>query len=267
MGTEAAVANAVGDDRDTADRARVAGERRPRILVVLPRGEALRNFLYSGMLSELRRQADLTLLSVIPSEQVKGLLGSECGSVSELRTIRMRWPVRFLWELVEMAHGRWLWSEAAKERWRLRDAEAVGAAAKIKRTVKKLLSRPFSNRRGVEFLSRVQGAASRLFRTTDEHVDLFRKIRPALVFNGSHVHSELAVPVIEAARWLGIPTAAFIFSWDNLTSQGRILPPYDHYLVWNETLRDQLLRLYDRTDPARVYVTGTPQFDFHIRPE
>jgi hypothetical protein len=258
---------AVVEDRGTAERARAAGERRPRVVVVLPRGETLRNFLYSGMLSELRREADLTLLSVIPSEQVKDLLDSACGSVSELRTIPMRWPVRFLWELVEMAHGKWLSSEAARERWRLRDAEAVGPAAKIKRAAKKLLSRPFSNRRGVEILSRVQGAASRLFRTTDEYLELFQKVRPALVFNGSHVHSHLAVPVIEAARWLGIPTAAFIFSWDNLTSQGRILPPYDHYLVWNETLRDQLLRLYDRIDPARVYVTGTPQFDFHIRPE
>jgi hypothetical protein len=240
---------------------------RSRVVVVLPRGEAIRNFVYTGALSMLRREADLTLLSVIPNERVRELLAQEGGGVQELKGAPSRRPVRFLWELAEMAHGRWLWSAAAQERWRLRDAEARTPGEKVKRGVKKAISLPFATRRGVEVLSEFQGLASRWLRTTDEYVDLLRRLRPALVFNGSHVHSHLAHPVVEAARWLGIPTAAFIFSWDNLTSQGRILPPYDHYLVWNESLRDQLLALYGRVDPAHVHVTGTPQFDFYARPE
>jgi hypothetical protein len=240
---------------------------RPRVVVVLPRGEAIRNFVYTGALSSLRREVDLTLLSVIPNERLREILAREGGGVQELKGAASRQPVRFLWELAEMAHGRWLWSAAAQERWRLRDAEARTPAEKAKRTVKKAISLPFATRRGVEVLSGVQGLASRWLRTTDEYVDLLRRLRPSLVFNGSHVHSHLAHPVVEAARWLGIPTAAFIFSWDNLTSQGRILPPYDHYLVWNESLRDQLLALYDGVDPSHVYVTGTPQFDFYGRPE
>jgi hypothetical protein len=88
-----------------------------------------------------------------------------------------------------------------------------------------------------------------------------------LVFNGSHVHGGPAIPVVQAAQWLGIPTAAFIFSWDNLTSQGRIIPPYDFYLVWNSELRDRLLDMYRNVQPDHVFVTGTPQFDAHFRPE
>ncbi len=240
---------------------------RPRVVVLLPRGEAIRNFVYTGALSCLRREVDVSLLSVIPNERLRQILAEEGGGVQELKGASARWPVRFLWELAEMAHGRWLWSAAAQERWRLRDAEARTPAEKAKRAVKKVLCIPFATRRGVEALSGVQGLASRWLRTTDEYVDLLRRLRPALVFNGSHVHSHLAHPVVEAARWLGIPTAAFIFSWDNLTSQGRILPPYDHYLVWNENLRDQLLELYDGVERSHVYVTGTPQFDFHGRPE
>jgi hypothetical protein len=210
---------------------------------------------------------DVSLLSVIPNARLGELLAREGGGVQELKGATARRPVRFLWELAEMAHGRWLWSAAARERWRLRDTEAKTPSQRAKRSVKKALCLPFATRRGVEVLSEAQGLASRWLRTTDEYVDLLRRLRPTLVFNGSHVHAHLAHPVVEAARWLGIPTAAFIFSWDNLTSQGRILPPYDHYLVWNEALRDQLLALYDRVDPARVHVTGTPQFDFHRRPE
>jgi hypothetical protein len=66
---------------------------------------------------------------------------------------------------------------------------------------------------------------------------------------------------------LGIPTATFIFSWDNLTSQGRIIPLYDYYLVWNEMIREQLLQIYSSIRPEQVIVSGPPQFDFHFRRE
>jgi hypothetical protein len=116
-------------------------------------------------------------------------------------------------------------------------------------------------------LSKLEQASSRWFSTTDQYVRLLKQIEPSLVFNGSHVHSTIATPVVRAAQWLGIPTATFIFSWDNLTSQGRIMHPYDYYLVWNHAIRNQLLQIYDSIKPEQVFVTGTPQFDFHFKPE
>ena len=63
------------------------------------------------------------------------------------------------------------------------------------------------------------------------------------------------------------PTATFIFSWDNLTSQGpRWLLPQRVLLVWNVSiLRKQLLEIYPTIRPENVFVTGTPQFDTHFR--
>jgi hypothetical protein len=170
-------------------------------------------------------------------------------------------------ELLDMAHGRWLWSQAAQERWRLRDTEADTIPKYLKRSVKKLACMPLSNRPGLEFLARWEERASVRSEAATAYLDLFEQLRPSLVFNGSHVHSRNATLAVHAARALGIPTATFIFSWDNLTSQGRIIPPYDHYLVWNEGLREQLLSIYRRVRPEQVFVTGTPQFDFHFRPE
>ena len=46
-----------------------------------------------------------------------------------------------------------------------------------------------------------------------------------------------------------------------------MMPAYDWYLVWNEAIKEDLLRIYPRTAAERVLVTGTPQFDFHFRPE
>jgi hypothetical protein len=74
----------------------------------------------------------------------------------------------------------------------------------------------------------------------------------------------LATQVLNAAEWLNIPTATFIFSWDNLTVQSRMIPLYDYYLVWNYEMRNELLRIYNKTKEDQVFVTGTPQFDFHF---
>ena len=237
------------------------------IVVVIPRGEVIRNFVYTGALDEVAEDSGVSLLSVLPSDELTELLVKRYQKVLHLENYPERWIVRILREILEIAHGRWLWSNAAQERWRLRDVEADTTGKKLKRWTKKLACYPFANRTGLHLLSRAERATSRWFRTTDEFVRLFKELKPSLVFNGSHVHSSVAIQSIQAAQWLGIPTATFIFSWDNLTSQGRILPSYDYYLVWNEAIRDQLLDIYKEIRPEQIFITGTPQFDFHFQPE
>ncbi len=189
------------------------------------------------------------------------------GRALPLKVYRDKWCVRILREVLDLSHGRRLWSGAARERWRLRDAEASTPLKWLKRQGKKFACYPFANEIGLKILSKAERAASKWSSVSGEYIRLYGDLRPSLVFNGSHAHSEIAIPAVQAAQWLGIPTATFIFSWDNLTSQGRILLPYDYYLVWNESLRDQLLRIYPDVKPERVFVTGTPQFDTHFKSE
>jgi hypothetical protein len=238
-----------------------------RIVCILPRGEAIRNFVYTGTLDLLQQKRPQTVLSVRPSDEIWRHMGSRCGDLRPLQGFENRYPVRILREVLDLAHGRFLWSEASKERWRLRDQEASNIRQKMKRYAKKAAGQLFASRRGIGLLSRAERITSRSLRTTRYYVDLLRELDPSLVFNCSHVHSHNAIHAVEAAQWLGIKTATFIFSWDNLTSQGRIMPPYDYYLVWNEAIRDQLLDIYDAVRPQQVFVTGTPQFDFHFRSE
>ena len=235
------------------------------VVAILPRGEAIRNFVQTGALDIVGNAAQLTVLSVVPGRSSIDELAARYPRVLALREDPERYPVRILRELLDMAHGRNLWSAAAQERWRLRDVEARTTGMRLKRWGKKVAAIPFANDRGLQFLERSERMASRAFCPSDYYTNLYRKLRPSLVFNGSHVHSQVAIQAIQAAQWLGIPTATFIFSWDNLTSQGRILPTYDYYLVWNEDLKRQLVRIYPSIRPENVLVTGTPQFDFHFR--
>jgi hypothetical protein len=240
---------------------------KPGVVAILPRGEAIRNFVYTGCLEQLAHNVRLTVLSVMPDESCFDSLAGCGASLVPLREAPERWIVLALREVLDIAHGRWLWSQAAQHRWERRNFEASRPLRRLKLSAKRLLAYPFAHPAGLDWLSKVDRAWSRRFRTTEEYTRLFRELRPALVFNGSHVHSRQAIQAVQAAQWLHIPTAAFIFSWDNLTSQGRIIPPYDYYLVWNERIRKDLLRLYRDIRPDRVLVTGTPQFDFHFRPE
>jgi hypothetical protein len=251
----------------TVDARGTACSSQPRVAAILPRGEAIRNFVYSGALDAVQEQAELSVLSVMPTEDVRQLLASRYPDVHTLRHYPEHWLVGVLRELLDTAHGRYLWSKAAQDRWHIRDLEADRPWKRVKRILKKLLGCAFAHPSGLEALSACERHVSRRLRTTEEYVRLFKRVRPTLVFNGSHVHSQVAIQAVQAAQWLGIPTATFIFSWDNLTSQGRIIPSYDWYLVWSERIRQDLLRIYPTLNPEQVKVTGTPQFDFHFRPE
>ena len=241
--------------------------RRPRIIVILPRGEAIRNFVYSGALDELSANAEITLLSIFPSEQIWSQLKQRYEHVVPMHEYSYRWLVRFVREELDVAHGRWLWSKGAQARWQWRDQETTSVPRWLKRTAKKLLCYPFANRPGLELLSNLESWVSHSFRATDDYIRLFRELEPDLVFNGSQVHNLVSLPAVHAARELGIPVATFVFSWDNLTSQGRIYPQSDYYLVWNESLAKGLLEIYRSLKREQIFVTGTPQFDFHFRPE
>jgi hypothetical protein len=245
----------------------LADQNQARIVAILPRGETFRNFVYNGALDDIAAQAELTVLSIFPTPEIEQMLGERFAHVLPLKQYADKWRVRILREVLDMSHGRWLWSGAARERWRLRDAEATTLNKWVKRQSKKLVALPFASQSGVQLLSKIERAASRKFNTTDDYLSLYRRSRPTLVFNASHSHSVNAIQAVQAAQWLGIPTATFIFSWDNLTSQGRIMLPYDYYLVWNEHLRDQLLSIYPHIKPENVFVTGTPQFDTHFQPQ
>jgi hypothetical protein len=239
----------------------------PHIVTILPRGEAIRNFVYAGVLDEIAREAEVTLLSVIPNDEIESMMRAHSHNFIPLQEIRERTVVENIREVLDMAHARWLWSKAAQERWLIHDTQAKEDGLRLKRNIKKVACRPFASRAGLDLLSKMERASSKALKTTDEYVRLFEKLKPSLVFNGSHVHGRVAIQAVQAAQWLGIPTVAFIFSWDNLTSQGRIIPHYDYYLVWNEGLQSQLLEIYDFVKQEQVIVTGSPQFDLHFRPE
>lgn len=241
--------------------------KKKKILLVLGRGETIRNFVLSGMSAYLRQHAELAIISVIPNEEIRNILLQECDEFYELKDIKQSGLSNYLHDWIDIVHGKFLWSGVAKFRWKLRDHEAKAYGRQTKRNMQKMLAVPFANKSGVEILTNAEAFLNESIFPPEYYIDLLQKIKPDIVFNGSHIHNRNTVPIMHAARKLGIKTATFLFSWDNLTSQGRIIPNYDKYIVWNEHIGKDLMRIYRKIKPENVYISGTPQFDFHFKKE
>jgi hypothetical protein len=91
-----------------------------------------------------------------------------------------------------------------------------------------------------------------------------REMRPSvIVVTGAFQFEQPAI--FAAAKKLGIPTLAYIPSWDNITTKNRMVFKYDGYLVWSEQTKRELHQYYPASKSAPVYVVGAPQFDIFFQ--
>lgn len=93
-------------------------------------------------------------------------------------------------------------------------------------------------------------------------LETLQKEKPAIVLCTNQRHTTAIAPLL-AAQDLDIPTATFIFSWDNLPKATMVVET-DYYFVWSEYMKKELLFYYPYIEESQVCVTGTPQFESHF---
>ena len=239
---------------------------KPHILIVVARGEAVRNFLYSETLPALQGRARVTLLSVLNDEEFRQRFQAEVDEIIELKEYSEHKIVRYLREVILFAHYRWLWTEKVKNKWQILQAQAHTPWQKARHALWKAIIFCLANRPMLNFLARIEERLSLSLNPTRDFDQLFARLQPDVVFNTSHIHAPRGELPVRVAHQKGIRTVAFIFSWDNLSSRGRILPPYDDFLVWHTPMAEQLRRIYPAISAEQIHITGTPQFDYHFQP-
>jgi hypothetical protein len=95
--------------------------------------------------------------------------------------------------------------------------------------------------------------------------NLLEAIKPDLVFC-THQRALKAAAVFAAARKLSIKTTTVIYSWDNLP-KARLALKADQYLVWSSYMKKELGIMYPEIASEKISITGTPQFEFFLKPE
>lgn len=242
---------------------------RPRIATLLPYVWSVRNVVYGGVLDRLAAAgADVHLVmrhGAPPADHPAAPRFAAATQIHEMLELPAR-PIRgkaLLDAVIRSGFNRRydIASYPIYRRWYERDwtpahraraagIEMLGAVAQ-RTTMLNGLCRLVERRyREAHDVTRVREQLAR--------------IAPTMVWSTFCV-TPFEYPYYLAARDLGIPVVTSILSFDNLTSRS-VIPPYDHYFVWHEGMRAQLLRLYPETPRDHVTVTGTPQFDFHRDP-
>jgi hypothetical protein len=85
--------------------------------------------------------------------------------------------------------------------------------------------------------------------------------KPTMVFC-TNQRISFAISPLLAAHDLKIPTATFIFSWDNLP-KGTMVVETDYYFVWSKLMKKELLYYYPYINESQIVIAGTPQFENH----
>lgn len=135
----------------------------------------------------------------------------------------------------------------------------------VKSVVTRFVIQLLDSEKGLE---KVRTLIKNAERKTDFYMEcseLLNVEKPAFVFC-TNQRISLAIAPLLAAQDLEIPTATFIFSWDNLP-KGTMVVETDYYFVWSSHMKQELLYYYQYINDDQIIITGTPQFENHFQVE
>ncbi|HUI06187.1 MAG TPA: CDP-glycerol glycerophosphotransferase family protein [Verrucomicrobiae bacterium] len=240
---------------------------KPTIVVSLPLVWGVRNVLRSGLYDELSR--DFRVILAAPEDGQADLLreGIDRDDLWILDHPRETAPHSRLMKALKAAHARRhpTPSDQIFGDWTKRTVNGKNGNARhrISEAVYQGIGLLASNPRLFSWLERNEDAAYQRM-IPRRTWDVLQKTKPIFGLSTSHVVNwEWAL--FRAMHALHIPIATHILSFDNLTTRGYIpTKHFGHFLVWQEAMADELRRFYGISE-NQITVTGTPQFDFHVR--
>ena len=97
--------------------------------------------------------------------------------------------------------------------------------------------------------------------SSENHKLLLENIKPDVIFN-THQRSLIAVPIVAAAKKLGIKNVGAIYSWDNIP-KARLSVRTNEYVVWSKHMKNEMKIFYPEIKQDNIIITGTPQFEFY----
>lgn len=131
----------------------------------------------------------------------------------------------------------------------------------LKSLFTKLLIGLYSSEKGIV---KLRDKINKLERSTSKYhycKAQLKEHKPNLVFCTTQRATQ-SISALLAAKDLGIPTVAFVYSWDNVPKAMQVVET-DYYFVWSDLMKKEVLKYYPFINEEQVFVTGTPQFEPH----
>jgi len=233
--------------------------------IIITDGVGFRNFILSDFLQEAQRTFhEVVIYSCLPKSVYPRFESSV--KVVELEVYPDRFSTWVFMKCKEVAHLKL----HMKSNFGIRDNYFANrqfnrsARGLVKRLVF-LVTRFLHSETWIQRFNRCQQATFKNHPITKKYLNLLKADAPDFLFF-THQRPPYIAPLIYAAEQLHIATGAFIFSWDNLASKGRMAGNFDRYFVWSELMKQELLQFYSSVNPKQIQVVGTPQFEPYVLP-
>ena len=233
-----------------------------KIGIVITDGVGYRNFVLSDFMVEAQKQfSRVVLLSCLPKEAFADL-DLEC-DIIELEVFEESFATWFFRKAKEVAHLQL----HRKGNFGITDNfKANYSTTKTPRGFATRFIYQFTNWFHSEVwilrYNRWQQFTFRQHPITKKYKQLLQDLQLDSLFF-THQRPPYIAPLVYAAEQLQLKTTAFIFSWDNLASKGRMAANFDGYLVWSELMKQELLTSlppsYRRQEEAKLAAENKAQ--------
>ncbi|MCK0180175.1 hypothetical protein MWU50_12800 [Flavobacteriaceae bacterium S0862] len=239
--------------------------KKKKLALVITDGVGFRNFILSDFLKYANKTFDeVVILSCLPKE-----IYSENTNlrVIELDVFEETFKTWFFRKAKEIAHLKrhQKGNLGILDNLKVNHSKLKTTRGYATRFVYKLTSLIHSES-SIQKFQKLQNSTFKGHKITKGYQSILKEEQFNILFF-THQRPPYIAPLAYAAQQLKLKTAAFIFSWDNLASKGRMASNFNYYLVWSDLMKQDLLQFYTSIKEQEIKVVGTPQFVPYIMPE
>jgi hypothetical protein len=237
-----------------------------KYILLIPDGVGIRNFLCGSLIDLLLENGEVVIWHRLPPESIIPFQERWRGRLSwqQLPNFRES-PLACITRQAKVyAQLYWHADHIMLKRLRNFQQKSVRWQSKLIDRIARVLGRVFGSENGVLWLDRQHAAAAIKAAYFSPFEEFLKNEKPDIIFC-THQRASVAVPAMLAARKLEIPSATFVYSWDNLP-KGRMAVHADHFLVWSEVMKDESVLYYPEVPIEHIHIVGTPQFEHHFNP-
>ena len=231
--------------------------------IVITDGVGFRNFILSDFIFEAQRNfPHVIIYSCIPIIAYKDF-NFQC-KIVELPEFKEHFTTWFFRKAKEVAHLQKFASTnfGINDNLKINNSKTFNFRGYATRFIY-LITRFFHSESTILFLTVLQQFTFGGYKISKHIYNILKKDDVNVLFF-THQRPPFIAPLIYQAGKLKIKTAAFIFSWDNLASKGRMAGNFDYYLVWSSLMKSDLLHFYSSIKETKIEIVGTPQFEPYV---